>query len=86
MLGRIVILEQIQIPNSICFAIWNEYEYQILFVNTETIRIYSNSVKYSNMNTNSVNNCNIGILRCFYIGIWLFYTRGMVFGLLATCS
>ena len=85
-LGRIVILERIRIPNSICFAIWNEYEYQILFVNTETIRIYSNSVKYSNMNTNSVNNCNIGILRCFYNGIWLFYTRHIVFGLLLTCS
>ena len=58
-LERIVILEQIWIPNSIRFAIWNEYEYRILFVNTETIRIYSNSVKYLNMNTNSVNNCNI---------------------------
>ena len=44
-------------------------KYRILFVNTETIRIYSNSIKYSNTNMNSVDNCNIGILRCFYNGI-----------------
>ena len=65
-LGRIVIFERIGIPNSICFAIWNEYEYRILFVNTEIIRIYLNSLKYLNTNTNSVKSCIIGTLRCFY--------------------
>ena len=64
-----MILERIRIPNSIRFAISNEYEYRILFANTKAIRIYSNSVKYSNTNMNSVNNCNIGMLRCFYNGI-----------------
>ena len=68
------------------FCILKQIRIWILFVNTETIQIYSNGVKYSNTNTNSVKNCNIGIFRCFYIGIWLFYKKHMLFGLLATCS